>query len=171
MEGWIKLHRKIMDSAVFSDEKLLKVWIWCLLRANHRLTTVMLNGEEIKLRPGQFIYGTRAASEELEMARTTFRRKMRVLQGVQNVALKTARRFTIAEVVNWKDYQQRRPAEGPKNGPQMAPDKNVRKNIGSYRDTKCKHHGLENYMYSALTTEQLKECSCPRCLKALKLAG
>ena len=30
MEGWIKLHRSIIDSAVFSDADVLKVWIWLL---------------------------------------------------------------------------------------------------------------------------------------------
>ena len=36
MAGWIKLHRKTLDSKVFQNEKLLKTFVWCLLKASHK---------------------------------------------------------------------------------------------------------------------------------------
>jgi len=38
--GWIRLYRKTLESAVFQNETLLKIWIWCLLRAGHSAQTV-----------------------------------------------------------------------------------------------------------------------------------
>ena len=35
LTGWIKLHRQIVDSAVFQDEHLLRLWIWLLSKARH----------------------------------------------------------------------------------------------------------------------------------------
>ena len=35
-EGWIRLWRKLLKSVIFDDEGLLKVWIWCLLKASFK---------------------------------------------------------------------------------------------------------------------------------------
>ena len=34
-QGYVKLYRKLLDSPVFANEGLLKVWMWCLLRASY----------------------------------------------------------------------------------------------------------------------------------------
>ena len=34
--GFILLSRSLLDSGVFQNMKWLKVWIWCLLKANHK---------------------------------------------------------------------------------------------------------------------------------------
>ena len=33
--GYIKLYRKVLDSPVFADAGLLKVFLWCLMRASN----------------------------------------------------------------------------------------------------------------------------------------
>ncbi len=39
MNGWIKLHRLIVESAVFQDEHLLRLWIWVLAKACFKTST------------------------------------------------------------------------------------------------------------------------------------
>src|SRR5258706_545114 len=34
MGDWIKLHRCLLDSAVFQDDWLCRLFVWCLLKAN-----------------------------------------------------------------------------------------------------------------------------------------
>ena len=34
--GYIKLHRQVLDSWVFADEKAFKVWMWLLMKANYK---------------------------------------------------------------------------------------------------------------------------------------
>ena len=36
MTGWIKLHRKLLDSPIFQNEKLFKVFAYCLMKASHK---------------------------------------------------------------------------------------------------------------------------------------
>ena len=42
MTGWIKLHRKILDSPIFQNEKLFKVFAYCLMKASHKEHTQLV---------------------------------------------------------------------------------------------------------------------------------
>jgi len=53
--GFILLSRNLLESDVFASQKLLKIWIWCLLKANYKDKTCPLkvgkgeiNGEQIR---------------------------------------------------------------------------------------------------------------------------
>ena len=59
MKGWVKLYRKLQDSPIFGDPVLLKLFILCLLKANHKPNKVFLDGvnQPIQVAAGQFITG------------------------------------------------------------------------------------------------------------------
>jgi len=107
--GWVKLHRKVLESSVWGNEGLLKVWLWCLLRANHLETwQTMSTGKgktQVHLLPGQFITGRDSASKELDQKPTTLRKRMLVLQKLGNILLKSDTHWTIVSVCNWDTYQ------------------------------------------------------------------
>jgi len=42
--GWVKLYRKLMESAVWQDEGLCHLWVCCLLLANHAEKWVKVPG-------------------------------------------------------------------------------------------------------------------------------
>lgn len=105
MVGYIKLYRSILASTVFQNEKLLKVFVWCLLKASHKPCRVVIGTQIIELKPGQFVYGTKAASEELGLPKTTFYRYMKVLENLKNVEISPERNFSVATVANWGLYQ------------------------------------------------------------------
>ena len=77
MLGWVKLHRKILDNGIFTgDSDLLKVFVWCLLKASHKQHQIGMNTIE----PGQFLTGRISASQELNIKPTTVRNKLNQLQ-------------------------------------------------------------------------------------------
>ena len=53
--GYVHLWRMVKDSAVFQNEGLFKVFVWCLLRANYREQYVLVKTgrgcSEVKLLP------------------------------------------------------------------------------------------------------------------------
>jgi len=69
--GWIKLHRKIFDNPIWQNEKALKIWIWCLLKANHKQNHILFSRQQIPIKKGQFIFGRKKASQELKIPETT----------------------------------------------------------------------------------------------------
>lgn len=102
MLGWVKLHRKILDNGIFTgDSDLLKVFVWCLLKASHKQHQIGMNTIE----PGQFLTGRISASQELNIKPTTVRNKLNQLQQKKYVKLMTTNKFSIVTIVNWNTYQ------------------------------------------------------------------
>jgi hypothetical protein len=107
--GYVKLHRKILESQVFHNEGLLKVWVWCLLRANHKGSWVPVTTgrgtTEIYVQPGQFIFGRKAAAKELRMKPSSLRDRVKKLEKMQNIATQPDTHYSLISIVNWSSYQ------------------------------------------------------------------
>lgn len=101
MSDWLKLHRKSLESRVFSDPKLWRLWCWCLLKSNWKRGWYF--GCEVQ--PGQFAIGREAASEELGVSGSSWYRSMQKLQEMGCIKLKANNRFTVVSIVNWAKYQ------------------------------------------------------------------
>lgn len=103
--GYIKLHRKLLDCSVFQNEKLLKVWIWCLLKASHEEHELIIGNTIVKVKEGQFIYGKNRAFEETKIPVATFWRYMNLLQDLNMITLEATNKWTLATITNWSAYQ------------------------------------------------------------------
>jgi hypothetical protein len=107
--GWIRLWRKSLESRVFHNPGLWKVWTWCLLKAAYteRWATVKTGRSvvEVELAPGEFVFGRNVAAQELEMAPSTVRNRMRKLEKLRNVDIKEDTHYSIVSIVNWPSYQ------------------------------------------------------------------
>jgi len=64
-----------MRSRVFQNEGLFKIWMWCLLKANHKGQWIIIKTgrgtTEVWIEPGQFIFGRLTAAKELKMKPST----------------------------------------------------------------------------------------------------
>ncbi len=47
--AWLKLYVKSLDSAVWQNKTLWRVWSWALLRANHFPAKALIDGKEVEL--------------------------------------------------------------------------------------------------------------------------
>jgi hypothetical protein len=105
LEGWIKLHRKILDNAIFDNADLLKVWIWCLLKATHEDYTQIVGLQTVELTKGQFITGRFKGAEELKLNPSTFYKYLKVLEKLNMIVLNSNNKMTVVTVANWGKYQ------------------------------------------------------------------
>jgi hypothetical protein len=105
MDGWIKLHRKSIESAVFQNPNLWKAWCWCLMRANHKENKFLFGGEEIHINSGQFITGRFEGAEQCGMKPSTFRDQLRKLKALGNIDTTSDNKKTLITVINWGHYQ------------------------------------------------------------------
>lgn len=105
MTGWIKLHRKVLDSSIFSNPHLLKMWMWCLLKASHKGYKQMIGLEEIELKEGQFVTGRNKGSAELNVNPSTWYKHLKVLEKMKMIELESNNKMTVVSVVNWSVYQ------------------------------------------------------------------
>lgn len=105
MEGWIKLHRSIIDSAVFSDSDVLKVWIWLLCNVAYDDHDVVYLGKVIPLKQGQIITGRQKLSQQIGMSEGKIYRAINILKNLGNITVKSNNRYSIITVENWVKYQ------------------------------------------------------------------
>lgn len=113
-KGYIKLWRKTIDSKIFADPELFKLWCLCLLKASHKKTFITVDGlkEPIEVLPGQFVTGRYSLHSEYYPKRkknqkspSTVWRWMEILENMQNLHIETNNKFSIVSIVNWSSYQ------------------------------------------------------------------
>ena len=104
-KSWIKLYRKILKSPIWDNEKALKIWIWCLVKATHEDRVQLVGQQEVILQKGQFIFGRKKASEELKMTESMVYRYMKVLENLQMLYIKPNNKFSIVTIEKWENYQ------------------------------------------------------------------
>lgn len=131
--GYIKLERSLLEKAIFRNEKLLKVWVWCLLKASHKQIEIMVGRRKIKLLPGQFITGRNAAAEELNLPPSTVRDYLYLLKKNNSLDITSDSKWTVVTIVNWALYQTEQVIPDSKsdsrstmNGHSMDTNKNVK---------------------------------------------
>ncbi|HCY8599805.1 TPA: DnaD domain protein [Staphylococcus aureus] len=105
MTGWIKLHRKLLDSPIFQNEKLFKVFAYCLMKASHKDHTQLVGRRVVELEKGQFVFGRKRASEELRLKESTVRDYIKLLENLGTIVVKSDNKFSVITVVNWAIYQ------------------------------------------------------------------
>lgn len=98
---WVKLHRKILDSRVFSDPKALKVWVWCLCKAGYRDRWF----DNTEIPAGSFVTGRKSGSAETHLDESSFYRAMQRLDSWGMIAQKSNNRWTLVSICNWQLYQ------------------------------------------------------------------
>lgn len=106
---WFKVHRKIINSAIFASADLFHLAFWCLAKANYRESWVPVctgRGDSvIQLQPGQFLYGRKSASKELKIGESTITRRMKKLISFGFIEVKANTHFSIVTICKWSTYQ------------------------------------------------------------------
>lgn len=111
IEGWICLHRQILDSVVFAHPVALKLWVWCLCKASHSKKSVPFRyGESVttvKLDKGQFIFGRHKAEEELFIDGSTIYKLMKKFSDEWSmIKIESNNRYSIVTILNFNKFQE-----------------------------------------------------------------
>jgi hypothetical protein len=107
--GWIKLFRKAMDSEVWNPGLWL-VWCYCLLKANHKqkyLHTTKGRGHSrsVIIQRGQFMFGRNQAARDCKMPPSTLWGRMKYLQEIGMLDIKSDSNWSIVTIFNYNTYQ------------------------------------------------------------------
>ena len=103
--GYIKLYRNILNSPIFQNEKLLKIFIWCLLKASHKEREQIVGRQVIKLKEGQFIFGRKIAASELGIPPSTLWDYIKLMEKMKIISIKSNTKFSVITLEKWRIYQ------------------------------------------------------------------
>ena len=106
MDGWLKLYRSILDSAVFQDAEILKVWIWLLCNVAFEQHDIICYGKVITLKPGQIATGRKKIAQCTDLNENKVYRALNALKSLGNIEIKATNKYSIITVVNWDKYQE-----------------------------------------------------------------
>ncbi len=107
MEGWIKLHRKLLDNPIIvKDSDYLSVWIYVLLNATHKEYDTLFQGKRITLKKGQLITGRKSISEKLKINESKVQRILKTLENEQQIKQQKGNKNRLITILSWDKYQQ-----------------------------------------------------------------
>jgi hypothetical protein len=101
MQGWIKLHRKLIEWEWFHQPEMLLVFIYLLLKANHQDGT----WQGIPVKKGQLITGRKRLSEETGLSEQKIRGCLKRLKSTSDITIKPTNRFSLITICNYCTYQ------------------------------------------------------------------
>jgi hypothetical protein len=103
--GWIKLHRKVLDNPYMRKPAYRSVWIEVLLMATHDNHDVLFKGKRITLAPGQFTCGRDQLSKKTGVPPSTCNRILKKFKSEQMIEHQSSNDCSLITVNNWTRYQ------------------------------------------------------------------
>lgn len=101
MNGWIKIHRKFLDWQWFDKPEAVKLFVYLLLRANHK--DGYWQGHEIK--KGQFITSAQTISKDTKLSLQTIRTLLKKFEFTNEIVVKSTNKFTMLTICKYECYQ------------------------------------------------------------------
>lgn len=87
------------------NHSLFTLWVYCLLKANHKPNTFIWNGEKVTIQRGQFISGRKEIAKDLNMNESCTYRNLKKLEKLGNVNIKSNNKFSLITVCKYNTYQ------------------------------------------------------------------
>jgi len=115
--GYVKLWRKTIDSGLLQNAPALQVFTYCLLKASHKHSKMLVGTTPVTVEPGQVVTGRLAIAKECKLSEQNVRTALKLLENLEIVTIKSTNKFSVVSFVNWDTYQQDQPTDQPTNQP------------------------------------------------------
>jgi len=104
-QGWIKLHRKILENPIFKNPDAFMLWVQLLLRANHKDGKFMLGNQVIDIKRGQIMTGRKSLSTYTGLSESKIERLLKCLEIEQQIEQQTFTKYRLISITNYNKYQ------------------------------------------------------------------
>lgn len=176
MEGWIKIHRKMLENPIVcKDNETLSIWIYLLLNATHKEIPALFKGEKIILQKGQLITGILSISKKLKINKDKVQRTLKCFELDKQIEQQTSNQNRLISILNWNEYQD----NDKQNDKQMineceTTDKRVitNKNVKNVKNVRNIYSNFPDNLKNALDdfVEMRNKIKKPLTEKAMQLA-
>lgn len=108
MQGWLKLHRQLLENPIFNSEPYSKgqAWVSIIALTNHKDGYITVkNGEMIKIERGECGYSELALSDKFKWSRGKVKRFLKLLESEKMIQQKIVANHSIIKILNYDKYQ------------------------------------------------------------------
>lgn len=147
LNGYIKLHRKLVDWEWYTDVNVKVVFLHLLLTANFKKNVY----QGIEVLPGQTIVGTNALAVNTGLSRQQVRTALNKLVLTNEITIKSTNKFSLVTIENWSSYQfenetstNKSTNKSTNNQPHLKNDKKYKEDISNkcvYMNNSIKENG------------------------------
>jgi len=100
-QGWVKLHRNILQWEWYKDTHTAHLFIHLLISANHEPR----KWQGITINRGQLISGRKALSQDTGIPEQSIRTSLNKLKSTNELTIKSTSKYSIYTIVNYDKYQ------------------------------------------------------------------
>jgi hypothetical protein len=108
-EGCILISRSLLDSETFTNEKMLKIWIWLIAKANwkDKFASVRVGRGQmsVMVKRGQLIFGRFVAEEKLNIDGSTIYKILKKFEAKEDIVIESNSHYSLITICNY-DYWQ-----------------------------------------------------------------
>ena len=116
MDGWIKIHRKLLDWEWYDDGNVVRVFLHLLLTANFEPK----NWHGITIERGQVATSVLNLANQVHLSPKQVRTALEKLKNTNEIDTQTANKYTLITICKYDNYQTLESSEGQTNGNQRA---------------------------------------------------
>ena len=109
----IRVDISLINSECWKNPVHLKLWIYCLLRANRADKVITHAGQTVKVPRGSFITGRHKISEDTGVSERKIRTFLEGKKATNDLTIESCRQFSLVTVCNYRDYAVE---DDPENG-------------------------------------------------------
>ena len=99
--GWVKIHRKLLDWEWFDDSETFKLFIYILLSVNHEDR----KWHGIVIKAGQMVTSYSKLAKELRLTPQSTRTRLEWLKSTGEITYQSTNKYGVVTVNNYLDYQ------------------------------------------------------------------
>jgi len=149
MEGFIVLHRKILDWEWFNDSNMVHVFLFLLVSANHKDK----KWRGLNIKRGQLVTGRLKIKAKTGISEQSIRTALSNLQNTGEITIKVTNKFSLVTIVKYDDYQnkvKKQPANQPTTNQQTNQQLTTTNNDKQYNNenNKTREEKKENFSLS-----------------------
>lgn len=141
--GWVKEHRKEMDSLVWANPYQFKLWRLLIMMANHADGKVVFNGKEIPVSIGSLVTGrdalafvyNRGAQPVHQKSGRVLWRWIKKFEEWQMLSIKSTSSYSVISITNYTKYQES-DQHLSSNSPALVQHLSTNKNDKNYKNEK-----------------------------------
>lgn len=105
LNGFITLHRKVLDNPIWKNPNLSHLLITLILLANHEEKKILFNGQNITIKRGEVVTGRNQLSDKTGINPNSLKDYLKILKNLEIITIKSTNKFSIVSLVKYNQYQ------------------------------------------------------------------
>lgn len=105
MEGWVRIHRKLIEASWFNKSEYVHLWLYLLLKVNHKDKEVFIGNEKVLVKRGQLLTSRSKLADAVHVQENKIYRILKCFENEHQIEQRKTSRYTVISIVNYDTYQ------------------------------------------------------------------